>query len=244
MDFFNVPYFKSAYLVCQLYLHYYLFYWTLFQIQSTWFLFTVRVFYVYFFLHFSFRDRLQWFHSEIAICLPFLFLAKQLFSQITVLFEASDNIPVSWGTEPSVYLLPASHSIQPPFNYRAGHNSVFPHHTPSALRPSFNDETSAPGGLDICFIIIILRLIFSGLLSFLSCRCVLVSESGGIFVHASFFIFRFVFFCFVFLSHFALKLEIWRPELECAISLFHTYGYSFTWIHCDFTLNLSSLQNL
>lgn len=118
----------------------------------------------------------------------FFVFAKQLFSQITLLFEASDNILVSWGTEPSVYLLPASHSIQPPFNYRAGHNSVFPHHTPSALRPSFNDEASAQGGLDICFIIIILHLIF-GTLSFLW-SCMLVCQGVSLYMP----VFVFVFF--------------------------------------------------
>lgn len=152
-------------------------------------------------------------HSRLSISLPFLFFqrghsdfirkeqclfyfffvfAKQLFSQITLLFEASDNILVSWGTEPSVYLLPASHSIQPPFNYRAGHNSVFPHHTPSALRPSFNDEASAQGGLDICFIIIILHLIF-GTLSFLW-SCMLVCQGVSLYMP----VFVFVFFRFFF----------------------------------------------
>lgn len=73
------------------------------------------------------------------------FFAERLPSQITVLFKASDNIPLSWGTEPSAYRLSASHFIRPPFNYRTGHKPVFPHHTPCTLRPSFNDEKSAPG---------------------------------------------------------------------------------------------------
>lgn len=158
-----------------------------------------------------------------------------------LLFEASDNILVSGGAEPSVYLLPASHSIQPPFNYRAGRNSVFPHHTPSALRPSLNDEASAPGGLDVCFIIIILHLIF-GTFVFLSCSCVLVCQGVSLYMPVFFFCCCCCYFLiFFFLSHLAPRLEIWCPELECAISLFHAWGYSFTWIHCDFTLNLSSL---
>lgn len=64
----------------------------------------------------------------------FVFAKRRLCSQISVLFKASDNIPLSWGTEPSAYHLPASHSIRPPFNYRAGTSQCFfiilppPHH--------------------------------------------------------------------------------------------------------------------
>lgn len=103
---------------------------------------------------------------------------KRLCPQITLLFKASDNIPLSWGTEPSAYHLPASHSIRPPFNYRAGHKPVFPHHTLSALRPSFNDKKSAPGGFGICFIIILLFIFYPFL--FLLWRCVFVCVRGGI----------------------------------------------------------------
>ena len=53
------------------------------------------------------------------------------------------------------------------------------------------------------------------------CLCVFVyvGSGGGVFVHSQlFFIYLF------FLSYFAPRLEIWCPELECAISLFHTSG--------------------
>lgn len=52
------------------------------------------------------------------------------------------------------------------------------------------------------------------------------------------------FFVSVFLSHFALRLKIWCPGLECAFSLFSTFGYVSTWIHSDIPLNLSSLLDL
>lgn len=127
------------------------------------------------------------------------FLQKQrLFAQITILFKASDNIPLSWGTEPSAYHLPASHSIRPPFNYRAGQKPVFPHHTATALRPSFNDEKSAPGGLDICFIIVLLLFMFWPFL-FLSWTCLFVCVKGCLCTQPAF---------FSFLSYFALRLEI------------------------------------
>lgn len=121
-------------------------------------------------------------------------LAKRLFSQITVLFKESDNIPLSWGTEPSAYHLPASHSIRTPFNYRAGHKPVFPHHAPSALRPSFNDEKSAPGGLDICFIIILLLFIF-WVFVFLSWRCMFVCQGVSLYTASFFFSFFFFILC-------------------------------------------------
>lgn len=117
-----------------------------------------------------------------------------MFSQITVLFKASDNIPVSWSAEPSVYFLHASHCIQPPFNCRARHNSVFPHHTPSTLRPSFNDETSAPGCLGICFIISVFVME------------VCLYESRCVFVHSSFCIFL----IFYFFSSFTFCSEAWN----------------------------------
>lgn len=59
-----------------------------------------------------------------------------------------------------------------------------------------------------------------------------------------FFIFRF--FC-LFLSFFHILLsglKIWCPGLECAFSLFSTFGYVSTWIHSDIPLNLSSLLDL
>lgn len=153
-----------------------------------------------------------------------LFLQKATFltDKTIILFKASDNISLSWGEEPTAYHLHASHSIRPPFNYKAGHKSVFPHHTPSTLRPSFNDEKSAPGGLDICF-----------------------------YYYSPSFYFLWVFFLFVmgvcvcvfFFHVFALRLEIWCPELECATSLFHTFSYGITCIHCGFTLNLSSFPS-
>lgn len=71
------------------------------------------------------------------------------------------------------------------------------------------------------FIIILLLFIFSGFFFFLSWG-----------------------FVFVFFFHvFALRLEIWCPELECATSLFHTFSYGITCIHCGFTLNLSSFPS-
>lgn len=79
----------------------------------------------------------------------------------TVLFKASDTVPLSWGAQLSAYHLAASRSIRPPFNYRAGHEPVFPDHAASHLRPSFNDEESAPGDLGICLIIILLLYVFS-----------------------------------------------------------------------------------
>lgn len=49
-----------------------------------------------------------------------------------------------------------------------------------ALGPSFNDETSAQGGLDICFIIIILHLISWGCRLFSSQRWLFVFASRGL----------------------------------------------------------------
>ena len=99
------------------------------------------------------------------------------------------------GPQPSVYHLPASHSIRPPFNYRAGHKPVFPHHTPSALRPSFNDEKSAPWR-------------FGHLLCYYSPP----------FYSPAFFSF-FPWMCvFVCLSHSTHSTDIWCPELQCLYS--------------------------
>lgn len=150
--------------------------------------------------------------------------------QITLLFKASDNVPLSWGKKPSAYHLPASHSIRPPFNYRAGHKPVFPHHAPSTLRPSFNDEKSPPGGLGICFNIILLPFYFQGF--FFSFCCVFVHARGCLCTHPAHLSF---FFSHILLS--GLKFDV----LRCAAFLFHTFGYSFTRIQCDFTLSLTSL---
>lgn len=55
-----------------------------------------------------------------------------------------------------------------------------------ALGPSFNDETSAQGGLDICFIIIIPHLISGAAVCFRHWGLfVCVCESGAVFVLAS-----------------------------------------------------------
>lgn len=78
----------------------------------------------------------------------FAFAQRPFWLKTVLLFDANSNIPLSRGTRPSGYHLPLSHCIQPPFNYKAGHNSVGAHHTLPALRPSFNDETSASGGFE------------------------------------------------------------------------------------------------
>ncbi len=164
----------------------------------------------------------------------------RLFSQITALFKASDNTHLSWGTEPSAYHLPASHSIRPPFNYRAEHKPVFPHHTLSALRPTFNDEKSAPGGLDICFIIILVFFLFSGLFSF--CHggvCVSVCQRVSLYT-ASFFLFSFIFcsqawklmswawVCYFFIPHLRLQLHMYPVWLHLELQLTTVKAWSIT----------------
>lgn len=93
-----------------------------------------------------------------------------------------------------------------------------------ALRPSFNDETSAQGGLDICFIIIILHLISGAAVCFRRwglflcvcvCVCICVCARVGALLctrqPSS------LFFVVIFrLSLFALGLKIWCPDLERA----------------------------
>lgn len=144
---------------------------------------------------------------------------------------------MSRGSEPGAYHLPASHSIRPPFNYSAGHKPVFPHHTPSALRPSFNDEKSAPGGLGICFIIIHLLYIFWAVFSFCHggvCLCV----SGGSLYTARFFIFYLFFY--ILLS--GLKFDV------LSLSLLFLYSTpsatAYMWLHLEPQLNTVKAESI
>lgn len=80
-----------------------------------------------------------------------------------------------------------------------------------ALGPSFNDETSAQGGLDICFIIIILHQISGAAVCFRHRGDCLCARFGGCLCT------RQPFFFIIFRPWlFALRLKIWCPDLERA----------------------------
>lgn len=176
-----------------------------------------------FFLHFCVRASSVPLGNGGNLSAIFLFAKQHFRSQITILLGASDTFPLSWGTEPCAYHLPASHFIRPPFNYRAEQKPVFPHHTPSTLRPSFNDEKSAVGDLGICFIII--------LFSFCH-RAVCLWMKGGCFCTQPAYFWQYILLA-------GLKFDI--LSLEVVLSVFHTLCYSFSRMKCDFILNLSSL---
>lgn len=191
---------------------------------------------------------MQWFNWETAICLHFfllLFLAEWLLTDSGIVWSVWQYFYVLGHRArclSSLPLTPSSHHLIK----EQGRIQCFLITLCLALRPSFNDETSAEGGLDICFIIIILHLISRS--SFVMEVCVCVWVRGCLCTHRPFLYFSLFldlfFFCCFFLSHFALRLKIWCPELECAFSLFSTFGYVSTWIHSDIPLNLSSLLDL